>query len=61
MNVKAQALLGTMTAILFGSIGGVLFSEGRTQIGGILIAIGVFRAAVLIRQIQSARAAAKER
>lgn len=56
MNQKGRLLVGLVTTGVLLSVGSLMLVEGQTLWGGIAVVFGIFRAAVLFRQVQSGRA-----
>lgn len=52
MNRRLRILVGLMTTVLVCGIGGLLLAEGRTLMGSVVLAFGVFRGVVWVRQVR---------
>lgn len=49
MTPKLRAMVGSLTAVLFLGMGAAFATGGRPALGAALLALGTFRAVVLIR------------
>ena len=54
LSPKARALIGMITTLAFIGFGSLLVYAGRYVSGGVLIAMGLFRGVVSVRQLQYA-------
>jgi hypothetical protein len=50
---RLRVLIGGVTVLVWLGVGGSLFAGGRTWIGAVLMALGAFRAVVLVRQTRA--------
>lgn len=53
MTPRLRNLTGLLTIALFLTVGAAFFVDGRTKIGGALLALGLLRSALLIRDLRS--------
>ena len=52
MTPRLRNLTGLLTIALFLTVGAVFFVDGHTKIGGSLLALGLLRSALLIRDLR---------
>lgn len=52
MNRKMSLFTGVVTSILFAVVGGSFLASGQYLFGGVLLALAVVRAVVLLRVVQ---------
>ena len=53
MTPRLRNLTGLLTIAMFLAVGSAFFFDGRTKIGGALLALGLLRSALLIRDLRS--------
>jgi len=51
MTSVARLLIGVLTTLLFLALGGMMASEERYVLAGVLVALGLIRGFVLARQV----------
>jgi hypothetical protein len=52
MTGRLRTLAGLLTVALLGTVGGVLWSDGRTLVGAVLVGAAGYRAWVLVRGLR---------
>lgn len=55
MGPRARALAGLFSTTLLLGVGGFVLAEGRSLVGGALLALGVLRGVTVVRQLREAR------
>lgn len=53
MSRRLRILIGAMTTVLVCGVGALLLAEGRPMVGGVVLAFGLFRGAVWVRQVRA--------
>ena len=48
---RFKLLTGVMSTVTFLGLGALMLAEGRTGVGAVLLAIGAFRGAWLVREL----------
>jgi hypothetical protein len=52
MSSRVRLFLGIFTSVLFLAIGGLMFAEQRPLYGAIVMALGILRGILAIRQVR---------
>jgi len=50
---RLRILIGAMTTVLVCGLGALLWAEGRTIMGPVVLGFGLFRGVVWVRQVRS--------
>ncbi|MBX2803126.1 MAG: hypothetical protein KTR31_35930 [Myxococcales bacterium] len=54
MTKRGRAFIGVITTVVFAVLGGTLWAEGQTTLGGVLLVLAALRAALAITQLRDA-------